>query len=337
MTSLTRFAIIAALALVSTGGNARAQTASVAATERFAFHSDPWINLHHFLYHWAREEKGLGTGRQHVSVPERGSLAGLSAAERERWLGAVTFYRGSVAERSHFDPAMLRQRSSLAGRPADARTLPQDDIPGIGAALLAAMPVYQARWWPAHDRSNRAWIAWVVPRLRRHESRFVELTRRTHGANWPRERRRVDVSAYANARAGYTAEGWITIYSSDPGNQELYGLETILHEVQHARDVGSGGREALSHAFEQAGVEEPENLWHGIIFATAGEFLQGVVSAEGMPAHVPYWTRERFRELHGWREIVPAVEAHWLPVLRAETTQAQGFEALVQRFKPTGP
>ena len=26
----------------------------VAASVHFDFHSDPWINLHHFLYQWAR-------------------------------------------------------------------------------------------------------------------------------------------------------------------------------------------------------------------------------------------------------------------------------------------
>src|SRR5688572_13551178 len=61
----------------------------VSTSERFELHSDPWINLHHFLYHWAREKRGLGTGRQQVVVPERSSAAQLSEHERRVWETAV--------------------------------------------------------------------------------------------------------------------------------------------------------------------------------------------------------------------------------------------------------
>jgi hypothetical protein len=72
------------------------QTTAVAATKHFGFYSDPWINLHHLLYQWAREDAGLGTGRRYVSVPERSSIAELSTEERRTWLRAVEFYRDSV-------------------------------------------------------------------------------------------------------------------------------------------------------------------------------------------------------------------------------------------------
>jgi len=58
----------------------------VVATERFVFHSDPWINLHHFLYQWAGEDKGLGTGRQQVPVPIRQSQGWLHGGAPHRHL-----------------------------------------------------------------------------------------------------------------------------------------------------------------------------------------------------------------------------------------------------------
>jgi len=191
----------------------------VAATEHFAFHSDPWINLYHFLYHWARADGGLGEGRGHVPVPERGSDSTLSSPERLAWESALAFYRRAVAPRDHFDGQMLAQKRALMEPGGDPRAHPADVIPGIAHALATAMPVYRSQWWPRHDRDNRAWVAAVVPLLRRHESRYVELTTRIHGAEWPRERRPVDVSAYANQRAGYTAEGHILIDSTDDGNR----------------------------------------------------------------------------------------------------------------------
>src|SRR5688572_21681193 len=141
-------------------------TTTVTATKHFEFHSDPWINLHHFLYQWAREDAGLGTGRRHVSVPERSSLAGLSAEERGVWLRAVEFYRDSVAAHGHWDPEMLQLKRKLLTLRGDPLARPPDEIKGIGMALSLAMPVYRERWWSQHDKANRKWIAAVVPRLR---------------------------------------------------------------------------------------------------------------------------------------------------------------------------
>jgi hypothetical protein len=322
---------LAAIALVL-GAPRPCPAQAVAASERFELHSDPWINLHHFLYQWARDDLGLGTGRQEVRVPERSSLGRLAGAERRAWERALEFYRDSVAARSHFDEGMLHQKRRLVEMAAEPGRPVPDAIPGIAAALAGAMPVYRTRWWPAHDRTNRSWIASVAPRLRRHEARYVATTRRIYGAAWSRTPLRVDVSAYANPRAGYTAGPHIVIYSTDAGNQELYGLETLLHEAQHVPEIGSAARAALAGAFERAGREVPENLWHALIFATAGEFVRSVAAQERLPAHLPYWIREGFPRLRGWSAVVPAAQEDWLPVVRGETSPERGFEALVGRF-----
>ena len=314
------------------------QATSVAATGRFEFYSDPWINLHHFLYQWARGDEGLGTGRQHVPVQERSTLAELSSEQRRDWLQAIAFYRDSVAARGHFDDQMLQLKQDMLGLGGDPQARPPDEIQGISAALAVAMPVYQARWWADHDQANRAWIAGVVPRLGRHESRYVEMTVRIYGSVWPNGRRRVDVSAYANWAGGYTAIGHIVIYSTDSRAQDLYGLEILLHEVQHTREVGSSARVGLSSAFEVAGTDVPPNLWHALIFATAGAFTQTVAETERLPEHTPYWIREGFQNFRGWSALIPLVREHWLPVVRGEASKEDGFAALVGAYgNPPGP
>jgi hypothetical protein len=318
----------------STADAPRPPSTNVATTDRFEFHSDPWLNLHHFLYHWVRDDEGLGSARQRVSVPERSALGQLSDSERAAWLNAVTFYRQSVANRSHFDPGMLRQKRALLELGGDLETeAVPDEIPGIAAALTVAMPVYRSQWWPDHDRANRAWIATAEPFVRRHEARYVDMTRRIYDVEWSEAPRRADVSAYANARAGYTAEGHIVIYSTDVGNQALYGVETLFHEIQHTREVGATARVQLATAFEVAGIDQPENLWHSLIFATAGAFVQSIAEQENLPEHVPYWIREGFDGLQGWRPLVFAVHEHWLPVVRGDASKEEGLAALVSSFR----
>lgn len=313
-----------------TPSNSEKDGTHVDAMSLFEFHSDPWINLHHFLYQWARYEEGIGSGRKFVSVPECSSLAALPKSAQRGWLEAISFYRESTASRSHYDTQMLEEKRALLNLHGDLDARPPDAIPGMASALRTAMPIYQVYWWPAHDRANRAWIASVVPIVRRHEAEFVQTTQRIYGAEWSKIPRRVDVSAYANARAGYTAEGHTVIYSTDTGNQHLYGVETLFHEVQHTSDVGAHGRRELARAFVAAGVKEPKNLWHALIFATASTFVQSIAVQEGLPPHVPYWSREHFENLRGWHDVVPAVRELWVPVVLGDSSPEEGFAALVR-------
>lgn len=302
----------------------------VGATDRFEFHSDPWINLHHFLYQWSRSDEGLGTGRQHVPVPERDGVGGLSPELLESWMMAVAFYRDSVAARDHFDRGMLLMKRDLRKLDGVADVMIPDHIPGIANALTEAMAVYVQVWWPRHDEANRDWIAGVLPLVDRHEEEFVETTEQIYGSIWPDAAIRIDVSAYANWAAGYTATGHTVIYSTDPGNQGLYALETVLHEVQHTRAVGGPGRESLYATFEEAGVEVPENLWHALIFQTAGQFVQAVAVWEGLPEHTPYWIRENFEGFRGWRSVISLAKAQWSPVVAGSARAEDGFDALVE-------
>ena len=305
----------------------------IAATDRFAFHSDPWINLHHFLYQWSREDLGLEIGRRPLPMPERSSVAALSEGDRAAWLRVVAFYRDAVATRGHFDPDMLRIKARLVFLDGDPSAVPADVIPGIATALRAAMPIYLNRWWPRHDEANRRWIGGVLPPLRRHEAAFVQLTTAVGEAKWPAVPWRVDMTAYPNYRAGYTtSEGHIVSFSTDPGNQNLYSLEMLLHEVQHAEDVRGTMPAAIANAFSAAGANEPENLRHAIIFATAGEFVRLIAASEGAAGYIPYWIRE-LENVKGWKELVRPVSEHWLPVVRGEVSRDKGLNALAENYR----
>jgi hypothetical protein len=310
-------------------GNGVPRAMRIAATDRFAFHSDPWINLHHFLYQWSREDRGLEIGRHPTPMPERSTLDELSAADQKAWLGTVRFYRDAIASRGNFDPDMMRIKARAVFLDGDPSATPPDVIPGIADALRAAMPIYVKQWWPRHDQANRRWIGDVLTLLRRHEAAFVQLTTRVHESTWPGVPWRVDVTAYPNYRAGYTTnEGHIVMFSTDPGNQNLYALEMVLHEVQHAEAIESTTPTAIATAFEAAGTKAPGNLSHAIIFATAGEFVRSIASREGHAGYTPYWIRERFESLNGWKELVRPVSEQWLPVVRGEVSRVEALNAL---------
>lgn len=324
-----------ALAMLTLSMACFAQPATtVATTHRFEFHSDAWINLHHFLYQWAREDLGLVSGRPPIS--ERSDVERMSSRDRDIWVNAVRFYRESIGTRWHLDSENLRLNGDLRNLGGDVAAQPPDRIKGIAAALGSAMPIYRRLWWPQHDRRNRAWIAKLVPLLRRHEARFVEMTIRVYSAKWPNSPFRVDVSAYFNYRAGYTSfEGYIVMYSTDPASQDLYALEMLFHEVQHAHQISDRviSQSALAPAFQAAGAKQPDNLWHALIFATAGEFVRSVATAEQLPEHAPYWVRQGFERQEAWSKLIPPLQKFWLPVMRGQSSTPEAIAALSHAFQ----
>ena len=112
----------------------------------FDFHSNFWVNLHHFLY-----EQAI------AKTPE--------ASESVDWQHALEAYRRDIT------PHELLSRD-IAGINSALSTVDIDNAEslkgsGLDAELVGilekAAPVYRARWWPQHNRANLAWIAAATP------------------------------------------------------------------------------------------------------------------------------------------------------------------------------
>jgi hypothetical protein len=305
----------------------------VAETRFYAFHSDPWVNLHHFLYQWSRAELGLGEGRTEVPVPEREGPQ-PEGADGLIWRRALDFYVENVGRLGHFDDGMLELKSALIPLGGDPAADPPDDIPGIAEHLRAAMPVYGARWWPTHDAANRGWIAFVEDDVRAYEQSWVETVTRSFGGRWVDGRLRVDASAYANWQGGYTSNGpsHTVIWSTDATVYEgLYSLELVFHESGHASTLGSALRGAVREVFREADVAEPANLRHAILFATAGELVRGIAWERGLPEHVPMMAG--LLGFRGWGPLWPPLEEHWLPVVHGRRASLEALEAIAEAMR----
>ena len=230
-----------------------------------------------------------------------------------------------MAARRHFDDDLLELKQELLALDGDTGVALPDTIEGIQAALTVAMPIYLTHWWPEHDGANRRWSASVMQPLRRHEARYVEITTRLYGSRWP-QARRIDVSAYANARAGYTAIGHTVMFSTDPGNQGLYAFEMLLHEVQHTRDVAPTARQELAHAFEGSGGRATRQTC-GMRSSSPppAPSPSGWPSTRPSPRTPRTGSREGFEDLQGWSELLPPVLEHWVPAVRGESTTPEAF------------
>ncbi len=158
-------------------------------SQRFALQSEPWINLHHFLYQWARglAEKRPDDDRPPVEVPERTQPAGLTEQEQQARTRAVDYYRDNLVARDLVDDrALIGMREELSsigcsnddGKISDA---------ALRTVLTDAMPVYRRHWWPAHRAANAEWIRTEMNLLRTYEPMFSRRLAAAYGAAW-RER-----------------------------------------------------------------------------------------------------------------------------------------------------
>lgn len=301
-----RVASLAVLLFLATGlvpGRAGAEAESadpkandaslVVATERFAFHSNFWINLHHFLHRQAQRPDG---------APIDGGRA-LSREAFQQLDGAIDWYREHLAEHSLLMNQQLYgvKRALIAFGP-DQRP----DAPAVTAEHLAqleaAAPVYRRYYWARHDQQNRETVSWHLARIRALEqpvlTRIAELAQQP----WPEEMIRVDLTWDANWAGAYCTtqpiHAVLTSRVGGPDNRWPPGgwLELLFHEPSHA--VIDPGRSTVGRLLGEIAAEEgaadPGQLWHAVLFLFSGTAVREALALEGVEHRLLMETEDIF-------------------------------------------
>jgi hypothetical protein len=307
-----RFACALLLAMAVAATESRAQSSTL-----FSFHSNPWINLHHFARAAAR------------GVPVK---ADRSEQERAEWVAGIELYK-PYAARDLFDQGMIDIKWAL--HTADGKSnLEGIAIDGnVKAALERLMPIYQKHWWPAHDRANQAWIAGAKPLLDRHGASLAKAVTTVYGAGWTTDPMPVDVSFVAGPVGAYSTgpPRHIVMLSSDPTYGGNAALEMLFHEGSHnwGLVLGSG----IFQASKQQSVTVPPQLWHSVLFYTAGELTTRELRAHGVTDYVEYSTRANLYTPTCGAGCREKIIEHWGPVLDGKRPLSDAFTALVASFK----
>jgi hypothetical protein len=311
----------------------------------FEFHSGFWVNLHHFLYHEARvrlaakDDHPAATSATPNAAPvlkkSPGSAPTLSPTEQRTWDEVINYYIANYTRKDlliNIDLILLKNQLSdfedcpeLTGhkrRQCDA------GLPGnIGTMLEAAAPIYRTHWWADHDRANRRWVARVAPLVREQGVGLAERLADIYQTHWPKDKIRVEVSAYANSVGAYTTLDplRVTISSTDPRNQGSEALEVLFHEASH--DIALPVDAAIRRECKQRDKPIPRNLWHALIIYTTGQVLRPVMNdvapekgaGDARPqnakaSQVPYALADILNQ-RGWEEYHLLLTLYWQPYL----------------------
>jgi hypothetical protein len=282
----------------------------------FSFHSNPWLNLHHF-----------------ARASARGGPAppGLSDEESRQWAAGVEFYKSYAARDLFRDDGMVDIKSALLRAEGTASLNGIKIDAGLKETLERLMPIYQKHWWPEHDRLNRAWIAAVQPLLERHGTALSQALTRAYDSTWSSEPVPVDVSVTAGPNGAYTTgpPTHVTISSSEPSLQGLAALEMLFHESSHS-PVSNLFQRVRQAASDQK-VSVPPQLWHAVLFYTAGELTARQLKAHGI-AYTQYAGQGLYTNLcgAGCRE---KIAEYWTPCLDGKRSIADCLSAVVASFK----
>ena len=292
----------------------------------FELHSGFWINLHHTLYLQARQSRDGRGGPSGAGVPTR-----RTASERLAWDAAVSYYQANYADRDLlFNTELILLKNQLSDfEGCDELSGAKQKVCDAGLpapltkVLEAAAPVYRAHEWPDHDRANRNWIAGVAPLVREKGLGLSERLAEVYQAHWPKEKIRVDVSAYANWAGAYTTLDplRVTISSTDPRNQGSAALEILFHEASHG--IAEPVQQAIIRECRQREKAIPRDLWHALMFYTTGEIIKPIFTAQNASAqdaaYTPYAIRERLYQ-RGWDDYLKLLTRFWQPYLDGKST-----------------
>jgi hypothetical protein len=306
-----RFGVLLACVIAIALGRPIAQTDAL-----FSFHSNAWLNLHHVLW-----SKGEGAPMP-AEMPE---------PERSTGAAGIEFYAPYSKRDPAFDEELIAIKEAL--RTAETRTslngLPINS--SVRTTLERLMPIYQKHWWPAHDRTNREWIAAVRPLIDRHGAALNQTIARAYDVTTPDNPVWVDVSVRAG-RVGAYETGPVThvmISSVDTGYRGYRAIEMLFHERSHA--WGRVLARPIFEAAEEQGIKVPPQLPHAVLFFTAGELIARELKAHGIE-YTHYAHPQIYANMCG-PDCQNKMAVHWIPQLEGNRSIAESLSALVATFK----
>ena len=295
-----------------------------------------WLNLHHFLYVLGRAPgKTPDTLREAVAgapaEAERG-LATLSPDERKIWADAVAGYARELSQKDIMFDEPLPEIASALTRADDAPNLRDVRMDGKTRDILErAAPVYRKAWWPAHRASNQAWQADIESLVAKHGVAVLGFITNAYGLPWPAGGFPIHAARFANWAGAYSTRGNLLVLSTvEAGTRGTNGLETVFHEAMHQWD--GQVLEALARQARIVKVGLPRDLFHALIFYTAGEAVRRVV-----PTHVPYaeafgvWSRRLSGSPLPAQRLKDALDELWKPYLDGRGTRDEAFAALLAK------
>lgn len=304
--------------------------------DMFQFHVDLWSNLHQVLFHESLLPKPGFAGPKSLAHHSVAPIDALDAAARSQWQPAIAYYDSHFSTHNVFEPAFAGGSLFLAAHGSEP-ALPANGIDDEWrTVLVAAAPVYRAQFWPAHEQRDRAYIDAIRPQLAAHGAWIAQRLAALYQTSWPTAPIVVEVTpavppfgASTLGEPPFTGPHTplITVSSEDPGYATDTGLEMIFHEGSHL--LVDKVQAALDASAQRQARKIPDQLWHLLLFYTAGHVTRERLGA----SYVPYAERPVNTIFSGrFAAILPILARTWQPYLDGKVALEPAIDAVVAAF-----
>lgn len=291
--------------------------------DKLEFESNLQINLHHFLFELARDDRFFDKTLKdtRLSQSDKGSLiSSVDIYKSKMDVRHILFDRGEIPE---VTSAVLAQGIRKGET-------------SIGKALKSFQPVYERVYWEEHDNKNKEWIAELAPKLdvfgKEIKNDLEEIFERSL---FSKKSHMISVVYKAGIRQGaYTSSRNLqsVINSTNEDFLNWYALELTFHEIAHAISVNKESKlyKSIESEFSSNGLESEIAIWHPILFYTVGEVVKKAI-ANHNSKYVPYADRNNiFRGSWDYRKILVT---HWQPYIEGKITMAVAIENIAKELQ----
>lgn len=301
----------------------------------FEFRNGFWINLHHFLYLQALAQEAHRGSPSLIQVLDASNcIPQMKTPDADSWARSVSYYRQNLVSKDWlFDKELVRENDWLSDQ-RGARLSAAEISPELSQALNQAASTYRRFCWKKHRQRNSAWIAAAQRKLLPYGASIATRLARVYAQEWPSQSIVVDVVTYANWAGAYTTlnPNHTTISSFGTDYQRYFALELLFHEASHV--FGGKLQSAIDAECKAQNVKPPRDLWHALLFYTAGEVTREELAKKGIP-YVPYADQFRlYEKVPHWSEYRAAFEKSWKPYLDGGGNFADAIKAVVASVAP---
>jgi hypothetical protein len=262
------------------------QASMIAKSEYFEFHSNYWINIHHFLYQQAQGsqvKKLIEDGNHLLNIGEDSIRLILSLSESEKLARAIKYYNDHLTEKSLSKLSDIR---TWLENQSHQEPITDTLFTSIYKILNDFSHVYKRHYWPRHNAQNAQVLSAHLKVIKQVEKDAISKLEQLSGYNWPGVKVRVELTAYANYAGAYTVTDpnmIIFISSLDPFSLQSEFIETVFHEGSHLLFTReSPFRSEIYFKSQEMKMEFPKDLWHASQFYLCGRLIKDLLKPLGI-------------------------------------------------------
>ncbi|MEM6768792.1 MAG: hypothetical protein AAF655_27895 [Bacteroidota bacterium] len=316
--------LILFFSLIMLQGKAQLSTL-VGETHRFEFHSNYWLNLHHFL-----QLETLLRESADSSLLSPALFDQLTVEEVQQIDSAISYYQQHLSKEDlRASPYQRTFRQWIITQVGEALETPPDSLASHVPILTSLSAFYKKYLWPAHKASIRRVLQANASFINQYEDTLAsQLELLTH-SYWQGEKIRVDICYYAKSTSWnlrnrpYTSLYPTHIVMNTAGEQEeLKGnwLELLFHEASHHL-IGTRTGFVAGTIQDVCRVKQeiiPRGLWHAYLFYFSGKVVQEALHHEGVEDYPLYMQRNGV-----FRRYIPLLDLHLPTYISGEKTLAE--------------